>query len=299
MKSLIRQLSPSANVSPRHPLFRLESRRARRLLDSNQLFQMSFNIITTVFLILFFFWLLASIEDSKHLSQLRSGATNLLTLIFAVSIGLDGILDFACMVASVNSFSGEFIAARWDLVRLTPVVAEDMIAVKHAAARLRVWRLTIAIFAVRLSFVLFGFATWLLNDGLYGFQVQLEQILGYLVILVAVVTYLVEPFWRAEVVTAIGLAISSRFRSGLSLILGAVGSVLTFWIVQPLVLGAIFWCSGAALGRFVFSINSSALAYFVGFLISLYMVAVLYGFYAIIKKVALENLLNRIIYIEG
>jgi hypothetical protein len=289
---MIRRISPFTLVSSCHPLFVLESRRVRRLLNRPQLIQMSFRVLAVIFCIAFIFWLLAVNEDNRRFNQYQEGVSQLLALLFAVSIGLDGILDFACMVATANSFAGEFVAGRWDLLRLTPYSVEDFAAVKHAAARLRVWRMTVAVFSLRLTVVVLGVFTWLVNDGLRYLQIQ--PVLAYLALVLLGAAYLLDPFWRAEMVTLLGLGISIRLRNGLSLTLAAIGSVLALWILQPLVIGFIFWCSGSLVGRILFSVPTPDLGYAVVLLISVYIIIVFYGFYAVLRKNTYSRLLRWI-----
>src|SRR5262245_58253330 len=128
MRAFVQQLSPYASVSRCHPLFVLESARVRRLLDRRRLFRMSFTGVSVIFLIALIFWLLAVNADRQHYSY-PMAVDQLMTLLLVASIGADGFLDFACMVASVNSFAGEIVAGRWDLLRLTPYRSEDFAAV--------------------------------------------------------------------------------------------------------------------------------------------------------------------------
>ncbi len=294
LESLFRQLPPCADVSPRHPLFKVELQRVRYFLDGYELFHASFRVARIVFIALFFLWLVAATSDANKSYSYATGVSTVIPLLFAVSILIDGFLDFACMVASVNGFSGEVIAGRWDLLRMTPLKAEEIIAVKHAAARIRVWRMTNVVFAIRLSWALLGLMTWWLNFGNRGEHLRLEHLFFYFTVLFVVMVYLMEPFWRAEVVTAIGLIISSRVRNGLSLSLSAIGAVMAFWIFQIVVIGSIFWCSGSLFAPFFSPVAQIDNGFLILFLICFYIAVVLYGFYATVKKFALNNLIRSI-----
>jgi hypothetical protein len=297
MRAFVRQLSPYARVLACHPLFILESARVRRLLDQRKLFRMSFTVVFLIFLIALFFWVLAADADYRKIYGYARAVDQLMTLLLLGSIGWDGFLDFACMVASANSFAGEIVAGRWELLRLTPFTSEDFAVVKHSAARLRVWRMTMVVFGLRLTVIILGIFTWLFNDGLAYFQFRLEEIFAYAMLVLVLGTYLVEPIWRAETVTVVGLMLSIRLRNSLSLTLGAIGSVLALWILQPVVMGGIFWLTGSIFNpfeRLMYSSTSLFLSYFLLFLVCLYIAVVLYGFYAGVRKFAYGRLIRQI-----
>ncbi len=303
-----RAFTPLALVSPAHPLFKLEKWRVRRLLSSSRLLRLTANVIGIIFLILLALWIVAVRDDmSKFGDQYQStyyyrpplsgSAGGLLGFVFVISIGVSGFLDFACMVAAVYGISGELITGRWDLLRLTALKDDDIVAAKHAAARLRVWRMTIGVFAIRLAVVILGIATWLVNGGLIYFELDGSQFLFYLTLLVLVALYLAEPFWRAWAQTALGLGISIRFRSSLSLNLVAIGSVIALWILQPLVIGLILWATFSALNTYsigIFYGTDTATIYFYFLLIALYLTFIFYAFYAVIRRSALSYVITRL-----
>jgi hypothetical protein len=186
------------------------------------------------------------------------------------------------------------------LLRLTIIPAEQIAAVKHAAARLRAWRMTTIVFAIRLAVIILAFLNWVLTDGLRYFRFRFEDTFIFLSFLVAAVTYLIEPFWRARAVTALGLDISIRLRSSLSVTLSAIGSVLALWILQPIIIGGIFYCFGTTfLGMLFYNQINSFVTGIIVFFIALFIAAVFYGFYAALCNISISNLINRLVRYEG
>ena len=58
-------------------------------------------------------------------------------------------LDYRCMSTALGSINGEIAAGRWDLLRLTLADRPQIVAAKHGAAQVRVWRLMTLIVALR------------------------------------------------------------------------------------------------------------------------------------------------------
>lgn len=303
MKSLFRLFSPFNEIAANHPLFALESGRVRRLLRPKNLRRLSLKVVVIVMAVFGLWWVLAVLGDLRTYSTnsytYYPSANQMITITLVISLLADGILDFACMVASINSFAGEVIAGRWDLLRLTIIPAEHAAAVKHAAARLRVWRMTTIVFALRLACIILLLIMWLLNGGLRYFQFRFEDTFLFFALVVIVLIYLVEPFWRARAVTALGLDISIRLKSSLSITLSAIGSVLALWILQPLIIGGIFYCVGITLSRTVFGINSAFIAGFFAFILTIFIGLVFYGFYSVLRNICIGNLINRLVGYEG
>jgi hypothetical protein len=205
------------------------------------------------------------------------------------------------MAASVNSFSGEVIAGRWDLLRLTPYTANDLLAVKHSAARLQVWRMTMVVVDVRLNVIILFLLTYALNNLLDGYAFEIGQILTYLPYLPLLIAYIVEPIWRAQLVTLLGLTISIRLRHTVSLMLTAIGTILTLWIAQPLILGGIFYASVRIFNQMFYPLrfNDPLMLDLALFLASLYIAAVFYAFYVVLYRAIYPRLLYWIDHTEA
>jgi hypothetical protein len=279
----------------------LESPRVRRLLDRRKRFQLSARIIAIILSVSLFFWLLAANADMNRVNRFGATTTGqLIGWLFFASLGLDIVLDFAAIVASVNGFSREVIAGRWDLLRLTPYTAGELLAVKHSAARLRVWRMTMLVSVIRLVVMILFLLTTAFNSVLYGYLFNIGELWAYLPALPAVLAYLVEPIWRAQVMTLLGLMISIQVRNALSLTLAAVGAVLAFWVFQLLILGGFFWITLQLLNSLFYPIVIDPFVTdVIIFIMATYIAVVFYLFYTLIQKLIQPHLSRWIDYAEA
>ncbi len=296
MKLANLHLSPYQGISPNNPLFMLESPRVQRLLERKRLFHLTLRSVITLLGVGLVLWLLGAYADVNRGNGVALTATGqLVGWLFVISLGLDVILDFASMAASVNSFSREVIAGRWDLLRLTPYTANDLLAVKHSAARLRGWRMTMLVSVVRLTVIIMFLLGIPLDSVLYNSLFNMGQIWSYLPVLPVVLAYIVEPIWRAQIMTLLGLMISIRVRNGLSLTLAAVGAVLAFWIFQLVILGGVFWITLQLFNSLFYPIVIAPfLADVIIFIIALYIAVAFYLFYMLTQKIIYPRLIHRI-----
>jgi len=166
------------------------------------------------------------------------------------TIGLDIILDFACLVFAINSIGGEISAGRWDLLRMTPLPEERIVEAKHGIAQVRAWRvMAVVLFARVATVMLILFNTFVLPPVL-GVSGPLADIFRYeffnplLVLITAVIflaVYVIEPVWRMRALTAVGVAISARVHSLVFALLAAFAAIVAIWINQALIIGIIGW----------------------------------------------------------
>ncbi len=63
------------------------------------------------------------------------------------------LVDCAGIAVAVGGISGELITGRWDLLRLTLLRVERLIAAKHGTAQIRAWRLMALVVGVRVGAV--------------------------------------------------------------------------------------------------------------------------------------------------
>ncbi|MBE2270022.1 MAG: hypothetical protein IAE80_17425 [Anaerolinea sp.] len=163
-------------------------------------------------------------------------------LAFAVlgSIGLNVILDFVAVSASLGTISSDFTENRADLIRLTLIRPTQIVAAKRELARVRVFRMTARIMWLRLWIVVMALAAlaYLYFENMQNTApVTPEVFIGTgLIILLTCATYIIEPYWRAQAITAAGVAVSARTRHGISATLNGGFTLIAFWIAQGLII---------------------------------------------------------------
>ncbi len=166
--------------------------------------------------------------------------------LFGLSILGSFLQDFSNLSAGLNAITREKIAGRWDLLRLTLLSEADITHAKHTLTRLRAWRMLIRIMTMRVLVILLGIGLALVPNPYNGGELVYQRLLWefprnpviYSLVTVGVVIFLVvflaEPFWRQQAMTALSLAMGSG-RNAVNALLAGLGSIAAVWMSQAVI----------------------------------------------------------------
>lgn len=298
---MLTKFVPHKQIDAEHPLFRYEAQRHPAIATSRGLWQASLVQFLAVGLVVLGVWLVMVVIIAL-LGDLRTAVTAsgaLISIFALLSLGSSLWLDYRSLVAALPTFSGEVTAGRWDLLRLTPLRVERVIAVKYALAQLRAWRSAWALMGARTGiFMLTGLHLLLLANNYGEYTAAQLFALGAMSAfpgLLLGITFIVEPFWRMQAITAIGLYVSSRVSDTATVWLVALGATFIVWIAQVFVfLGLLVAAVPLTFPMMMFSIASpeAGLLCALSFVGLLLLVAV-YGMYALVRTVSLRRAVRR------
>ena len=235
-----------------------------------------------------------------------------LYIIFLASMTLlSGLLDFASMVVTFSSMRNEQVFSRLDLLALA-TEKENITRSKHAFAKLRITRFLVFNLAVRVAVLLMLGLLFLLSGYFFGYWSTLLEpwhefvynIREYPLISIAVgiggtlvfAFYLLEPIWRVNAITAMGIALSARIKNIALLAPMAFFILAIMWILQGIVLGfTTFVMWSFIMGISISNTSIPQWLDFIGLLIALLIyLTVAYGFYYIIRNIAYGRIYARI-----
>ncbi|MFN8451712.1 MAG: hypothetical protein U0521_24750 [Anaerolineae bacterium] len=282
-------MTPHQRLS-HNPLFALEARRVRWGGSAKAMTDYSIVLAGAICVVVVLLWLVIRLSERyparvNDFSLILLGASLLAAL----------LLDYRCIATALGSINGEIAANRWDLLRLTEINPRQIVAAKFGAAQVRVWRLMMLITALRIAVALtlgisvLGIAWQDTTAGVRTTGEIISSLLGQLVLIVVAVIYVVEPFYRMRVVTALGVAISARARSHVSSVLVGVGALAALWLAQGIVITAMAFAVSAILlplALVEYSVNSLIFCAPSVFLVIL--VATFYGFYSAVQAWSLR-----------
>ena len=140
--------------------------------------------------------------------------------------------DIYYITGTLSSVSDERASGQWDLLSLTSIDRSQILLGKCAVAQVRAWPmvmaeigLRIALLSILVLFVLLPsnyisdkqsfFSRWVDQYSMIGMLAKsistqfVETLLLLIGVLVVVIGYLVEPVWRARVLTSVGLLLSA------------------------------------------------------------------------------------------
>lgn len=304
-----------------HPLFRLDSRRIRWAWSPQRLRRYTWGLVVGVHLAVFGIWgLLLALYALLAPDRSMFYADR---LIYDVGLGIVGfmmfiviaagiLLDLVSVQAAVKTINSEMLAGRWDLLRLTSLNERGIVAAKHAGVRLRMWRFTTIVASARLAtVVLWLFATFvapylvtgdnaIVQELLFDFQEEAFSIvIAAIIVALTALIYVLEPFWRMQSMTALGMVLSAYIVNIPLATLAAMGTMLAIWLLQGFVALALFFGLGAglslALAPFLFA-GTPLLPGFLYVLFACVVTAVtIYGFYAIVQTWSLRRVQYRIL----
>ncbi|MBZ0301898.1 MAG: hypothetical protein K8J31_19270 [Anaerolineae bacterium] len=308
--------SPYTDGLGHHPLFRLDARRVTWVSSPRQLWSHSLRIVAGIHAVSFLVWglltlLLVSNSPSIDPDKMLIASINSLYILGLLTILADAILDFICLQTALKTIYGEVIAGRWDLLRLTALNEWGIVRAKYAGARLRVWRATIVVAGMRLAtlmigililmvllYVLFGENSFI-ESLIDGFRNDpLSALLGVVTTSLIALVYAVEPFWRMQAMTALGMVLSAQFHSAAMGMLAAVGVMVAVWLLQIVIVIALVLGLGMGLGVLLAPLlvgEDSFLASTIYLLLACGITTLtIYGFYALLQTWSLRRVVRRI-----
>lgn len=165
-----------------------------------------------------------------------AGVDSLTLLLLGLSLLGGLLLDGFSLALALGSINGELTAGRWELLRLTLLPVEYVIAAKQGVAEVRVWRYTILLVALRLAVAVMLLITLALMLGRASAPppaapARALAVLVQLLVLASLgALYVLEPIWRARMVTALGVAVSARAARGAPPLLLGVAALGVLWL---------------------------------------------------------------------
>ena len=289
MKRLYR-LTPHHHLT-NNPLFELDVRRVRWGTSAQTLLLASGRWIGIMCCVTLILWFLLSLQDIRD-HNVGDFIFILLLLNFLASL----VLDYTSMTSALGSITHELTSGRWDLLRLTLVTIPQIVAAKHGAAQVRVWKLMIVIIGLRIGVVLISIMNLLLlllHNQAFAYllpEQARDMVIEVITGLVLALLYTLEPFWRMRTVTALGVAISARARQPISATLAAGGAILALWLLQGFValsIAVIVALVILPLALLEYAALQTALLSPLAFLALV--VAAVYGFYAVLQSWSLRR----------
>jgi hypothetical protein len=302
----------------RHPIFQFDARRVTWIQSPQRLRAVRTNALVRAHGLVLVAWLgligLAAIVNWGNFDGDAVLAASLVSVnvIVMIGIGAGTILDFLSLQAALKSISGEKTAGRWDLLRLTALHEWGMVRAKHAAIRLRIWRFTTFLTQMRLATITLSLFTILVvpylalgeNTIWAGLMETMTDapvsfVLFIITSFIALIIYVIEPYWRMQAMTALGMVLSAYIENVPMATMAAVGAMFAVWLAQTaiilaLVTGLTFGSSVALAPLFI--ANSGALyPVFIYLLLAcLATAATIYGFYALLQTWSLRRVRQRI-----
>src|SRR5258707_7392773 len=112
------------------------------------------------------------------------------------------IIDAYYVMVTVKMLSGKFESGEWELLKLTAMHEQDLLAAKYSIAQIRSWRAMTLDRALQTAFPLLT-AIWLMSEYRYA---------SYLLVLSIpnLILGLWLPLWRMRAITAVCIAAGSR-----------------------------------------------------------------------------------------
>lgn len=301
---MLKRIVPHLGAAANHPLFKYETRLVKWGGSVEALQQTSFRVLAVACVTVPLLWILTSLATygTGNADYALDNSGLIVSLVAILGFLLNFALDYYCLSAALPAFSGEVLAGRWDLLRLTPITVREIIAVKHAIVQVRAWRMMMIVIAVRVASVLitvFHVVLWLAGELLLP-EERLLLLASALPALGLVLLYVIEPWWRMRAVTALGLALSARMYSPTSLWLTAIGATLLVWILQMVFTFGVF-CGLSGFLAFPMSLiaadtssgGAMALFWMLAFMF-VFVGAAVYGYYAVLKDWSQRRTENRL-----
>ncbi len=286
----IYRLTPHFRLS-HNPLFMLESRRVRWGESGRTLLRYNGRRVTAICAVLTLIWLLLAIGDRE-----QAASADFTLLLLAVSLLAALALDYTSMSAALRSINSEVVSGRWDLLRLTALSGAQIVAAKHGAAQVRVWRVMALIVGLQIVVsltIICGVLLLLIRDQFLAYFVPSElatAVTGQLMLVAGCIVFVIEPFWRMRAVTALGVAISARAHHPTSAVLSATGAVAALWLTQGLVaLALAFGVTTLVLPLAVLEMTFNALVFCAPLIFLVVSSATVYGFYSVVQTWSLRR----------
>lgn len=234
------------------PLFDLERRKLKwastRAKAKKSLLWIAIPPIITLIVL----WFIFIYRDSL---EYRSYGNWVIVYMYVIFVGtltlLSGLLDFASMVVTFSSMRNEQVFNRLDLLALA-TEKENITRSKHAFAKLRIARFLVFNLAVRLAVLLMLGLAFILGNYFFNYSLSWSEMWQNLVYdireyplgamgigiggTLVLAFYLIEPIWRVNAITAMGIALSARIKSIALLAPMAFFVLALMWILQALII---------------------------------------------------------------
>jgi hypothetical protein len=270
-RSLLDRQMPHAWIADDNPVFKLELQRVHGPHTTRELKRYSIIALVAVHGFVAAAWLAerAVYQVSGIPLQPTSFLYSLLLVaILAVTIGAD--LYYALI--TIGNLNRRIESGEWDLLRITELRLDTILAAQFAAAQVRAWRLMPIEVAIRLAaivcVVLLNF-----NEALLILIITLA-VSWPVPLLVAM--YLIEPYWRMRAVVALCIWIALRVNNIAFAFLASLAGILLIQVLEVLIVGVpIFLSLSGAL-----TLRNGLFC-----LLSLSVVAVVYAIYAFYRWV--------------
>ncbi len=292
MKPIYR-LTPHAQLS-HNPLFELEARHVRYADSSAALAQRSSRWIgmgAAVVVIPFLVLMALDLQHYRTLSVITEFGMSYVAWVLAIGLLLGLLVDCAGIAVAVGGISGELITGRWDLLRLTLLRVERLIAAKHGTAQIRAWRLMTLVVGVRIGAV--ALLVFMYTAPIFLMVPitvdPLEVVFGYAVIGLLSLIYVVEPLWRLRALTAVGLAVSSRMQSSTTTMLSAAGYVFALWVVEGFVFSVVALMLSWVVSFSILALPNTLLVIFFAPILIGIVYAAVWGFHHVVETWALRQ----------
>ncbi len=204
-------------------------------------------------------------------------------------------LDVASLLSSVNSVSRDFAQVKMDLLRLTPLHEAGIIAAKHALSLVRTRRLTLVLVGARVGVL----AAAVMSDAtLLGVGQLLSAGLQLGLVALIFLVFVLEPFWRNEMITSLGIYVAALNRSSLSLLLTAGFSMGVVWVLSLMIVGVASFGLGLMASLLLSNVGYSSLdgSLLFGLWFNMFFLVLLasaiYGFYHLLERWCLRAALR-------
>ncbi len=239
---------PSAPVSIEHPLFKLEPASVRQLLVPDKLRRQTMIIVIVIFLLTVVYWLLADKSAVSRGAGIPWDITDNEVLLIFVSLIAGPLVETACLLASINSFQmkdivrakmNHTVRAKWELLYLTPVTSEDIVAVKYVSSLVRVWSVVAAIAGFRLAALAIPILDWISSGGWQDFPKDILGFVAMIPVIVMACLYITAPFWQARLMVVACLTESTYHSNGILIGFLALIPIAIFWFKSILVITSI------------------------------------------------------------
>jgi len=183
-------------------------------------------------------WLALALIARSSMAPFRSAWEGNLFLVAFAGVSLAGLLvDFFCLAMAGGAISRDIDTGRWTLLRLTLLNEESMLRAKHAGVRLRAWRLLQVVAGLRCGIGVMV-AIEYLN---FRYFSSLEVLLSIALFMLVFVPYVLEPFWRTQAFTTVGLYFSAFNLSSKQTLLMAAFGLLVLWLIQAVFVGSVMY----------------------------------------------------------
>ncbi len=164
-----------------------------------------------------------------------------IALSFFPLVVLSFLFDVLFLLASINSINTEMNSGHWDMLRLTALPTQDILAAKYAIAQIRAWRSLAVEIGLRALVSLTAWGSFFLSTFPYNYFYQPSLFITSFGLALIAVLFIIEPVWRMRALTAIGLAISAQGASSTVTPLAGFGALVGTRLLQAALLIGVFW----------------------------------------------------------